>query len=288
VTDGCFEAPDDDTQEVRFSPTEQLAGGHLLSTLQRLHADLAECALDECELPEGNVAACVQLGLSGLGPGPVRTQPCAVEPMLASAFGMQLHAAVAVDGRDRKRLERACRYLLCPPFVLGAVQCTADGQVRVHFKKPSRNGAIYAQMSPERFLARLCVPVPPSGAHTVRYDGVLAPQHALRARIIPTPEASDTEPKQLSLFVATGQLELAATTRPALDKQLLDVPPHRLSWMSLLARVFRFDVSVCRRGQGPMHILRAVTSPDEIAEALHAARPPPRLSPRAQLLLFLA
>jgi hypothetical protein len=37
----------------------------------------------------------------------------------------------------------------------------------------------------------------------------------------------------------------------ALDKQLLDVAPHRLSWMSLLARVFRIDVSVCQRCKAP-------------------------------------
>ncbi len=54
------------------------------------------------------------------------------------------------------------------------MQRTADGQVRVHFKKPSRNGATYAQMNPERFLARLCALVPVSGAHTVPYYGVLA------------------------------------------------------------------------------------------------------------------
>ena len=160
VTDGCFESPEDDAQEVRFWPSEQLAAEHLLSTLQRLHADLAECALDEGEPPEDGVAACVQLGLSGLGPEPVRALPCAVEPMLVSGFGMQLHAAVAVDDRDRKRLERVCRYLLPPPFALGAVQRTADGQVREYFKKPSRNGATYAQMSPERFLARLRSPGP--------------------------------------------------------------------------------------------------------------------------------
>ena len=29
---------------------------------------------------------------------------------------MLLHAAVTVDGRDRKRLERVCRYLLRPPY----------------------------------------------------------------------------------------------------------------------------------------------------------------------------
>jgi hypothetical protein len=49
-------------------------------------------------------------------------------PMLVSAFGMQLHAAVAVDGRDRKRLERVCHHLLRPPFAHAPVERTADGQ----------------------------------------------------------------------------------------------------------------------------------------------------------------
>ena len=175
-----------------------------------------------------------------------------------------------------------------PPFALDAVQRTADGQVRIHFKKPSRNGATYAQMTPERFLARLCALVPPPGAHTVRYYGVLAPRHALRARIIPTAEAQRTEPKPLSLFVLQGQLKLAAITKPALEQLLLDAAPHRLSWMSLLARVFRIDVSVCLRCRGPMRVVRAVTSPDEIAATLHAARPPPRPAPPGQLPLFVA
>ena len=67
------------------------------------------------------------------------------------------------------------------------------------------------------------------------------------------------------MAVPQGQLELAANTGPALDKQLLDVAPHRLSWMSLLARVFRIDLSVCLRCQGPMRVLRAVTCSDELA-----------------------
>ncbi len=70
-------------------------------------------------------------------------------------------------------------------------------------------------MSPERFLARLCALVPPPGAHTVRYYGVLAPRHALRARIIPTPEATNIEPKQLSLVVPQGQLEVRRLGLPA-------------------------------------------------------------------------
>jgi hypothetical protein len=81
-------------------------------------------------------------------------EPPPASPLLVTAFGMQLHAAVTVDGRDRSRLERVCRYLLRPPFAQDAIERTADGQVRVHFKKPNRFGATYAQMSPDTFDAR--------------------------------------------------------------------------------------------------------------------------------------
>ena len=69
---------------------------------------------------------------------------------------MHLHAATTVDGRDRKRLERVCRYLLRPPFAHDAVEDLKDGRVRVHFKAPSRRGAAFADMTVDTFLGRLC------------------------------------------------------------------------------------------------------------------------------------
>ena len=62
--------------------------------------------------------------------------------------------------------------------------------------------------------------------------------------------------------------------------------PSRLSWMTLLARVFRIDISVCSRCRGPMRVTRAVTTPEQIAAELRGARPPPRPEPPGQLLLF--
>ena len=186
VTDGCFEAPAMVGDAVAFMPAIDLGEQELLRTLQRLHADLAEhleVGGDDGEPVDVALVACVQLGLPLRAVGP---SPCAAplaSPMLVRGFGMQLHAAVTVDGRDRKRLERVCRYLLRPPFALDAVQRTADGQVRVHFKKLGRFGATFAQMSADTFLARLCALVPPPRAHTVLYYGVLSAHHAMRSAI---------------------------------------------------------------------------------------------------------
>jgi hypothetical protein len=251
-----------------------------------LQRDLAESIEDDGSAPDEGLAACVQLGLSRPPLRVVLTEPQRPAPMLVSAFGMHLHAAVTVDGHDRKRLERVCRYMLRPAFSHDAVERTADGQVRVHFKAPSKSAATYAQMSPDIFLARLCALVPPPFFNMTRYFGVLAGNHALRSRVLPKTHVHDDEPKQLALFLPRNDQELAAITTPVRDEQLRDRPPTRLSWMRLLARVFRIDISVCSRCGGPMRIVRAVTDPDAIVAELHGARAPPRPSPPGQMMLF--
>ncbi len=81
------------------------------------------------------MAACVLLALPLRAAAPSPRAPSPAPPLFVTGFGMQLHAAVTVGGRDRSRLERRCRYLLRPPFAQGAVQRTPDGQVRVHFQQ---------------------------------------------------------------------------------------------------------------------------------------------------------
>ena len=73
-----------------------------------------------------------------------------------------------------------------------------------------------------------------------------------------------------------------------LEAQLRDAAPSRLSWMTLLARVFRIDISVCARCSGPMKVTRFVTTPEDIAAELHGARPPTARPAAGQLLLFSA
>ncbi len=51
---------------------------------------------------------------------------------------MSRQAATFIDGRDRKRLERMCRYLLRPPFAHDALTELPDGRVRLAFKRPTR------------------------------------------------------------------------------------------------------------------------------------------------------
>ena len=152
------------------------------------HVDDAVGSIDDDLDLDPPLAACVQRSLVGPHFAPV-TEPMARPPMTVSAFGMNLHAATTVDGRDRKQLERLCRYLLRPPFAHDAVKTLPDGRVRILFKQPSRLGVAHVGMDIEKFMARLCALVPPPGFHMTRYYGIFASHHRLRARIIPKPQA---------------------------------------------------------------------------------------------------
>ncbi|MBC8058028.1 MAG: transposase, partial [Rhizobiales bacterium] len=61
-----------------------------------------------------------------------------------------------------------------PAFAQDAVVALPDGDVRVHFKRPTRAGQTFTTMSRQSFLARLCALVPPPGFHMVRHYRVLA------------------------------------------------------------------------------------------------------------------
>lgn len=196
---------------------------------------------------------------------------------MVSAFGMQLHAATTVDGRDRKQLERLCRYLLRPPFAHDAVQALPDGRVRIHFMAPWRGGVAHADMTPDKFIARLCALVPPPGFHMTRYFGVFANRHHLRTRIIP-PCVVPAPEQQLTLGLAGVDDDDDA---PASSPR-----PSRIGWAKLLARVFAIDVTLCRKCGRRMRVLEVLHDPDDIPRVLHGARAPPRPHPPAQVLLL--
>ncbi|MEN8162182.1 MAG: transposase, partial [Myxococcota bacterium] len=282
VTDGCYARADADTDAavdasalpgtgttVRFWPTTGLDETHLQRVLVRLHADLAEHLEQEPAPVDDATLACLQLALPGL-PSPglraLADSPPPHRPMTATAFGMSLHAATCVDGRDRRQLERVCRYLLRPAFAHDAVVAMPDGKVRIRFKQPSRTGATFTQVSRDTFLARLCALVPPPGFHMVRYYGVLAGRHALKDAVAPRTQPGVRDPVQLPLFTERGGLELAALTRvDSSSGPSRDPSPNRLSWARLLARVFAIDVEQCRLCGGRMRVVQAVTDPDDIA-----------------------
>jgi hypothetical protein len=104
---------------------------------------------------------------------------------------MSLHADVAVPARDRRRLERLCRYVARPPLALDRLEELPDRRLAYRLKTPWRDGTTHVVMERHELLERLAPLIPPPRAHQVRYHGVLAPCASGRDRIVPSQDAKE-------------------------------------------------------------------------------------------------
>jgi hypothetical protein len=79
------------------------------------------------------------------------------------------NADVAIPARDRKRLERLCRYVARPPLALDRPEELRDGRLAYRLKMPWRDGTPHVVMERRKLLERLAPLVPPPRVHQVRY-----------------------------------------------------------------------------------------------------------------------
>jgi hypothetical protein len=103
---------------------------------------------------------------------------------------MSLHADVAVHARDRKRLERLCRYVARPPIAIDRLEALPDGRLAYRLKTRWRDGTTHVLMERHELLERLAPLIPPPRAHQVRYHGLLAPCASGRDQVVPRPVVS--------------------------------------------------------------------------------------------------
>jgi len=127
---------------------------------------------------------------------------------------MSLHAEVAVPARDRRRLERLCRYVARPALSSDRLEERPDGRLALRLKTRWRDGTTHILMERRELLDRLVPLIPPPRAHQVRYHGVLAPCSSVRDRIVPgqrleVAASPPNEPSALSLAIAQAVPEAA-------------------------------------------------------------------------------
>jgi hypothetical protein len=185
----------------------------------------------------------------------------------AEAHGFSLHAGVRCGTHQRTELERLCRYITRPAIAFERLERDGAGDVVLQLKSPWREGTTHIRMSPLEFMQRLAALVPRPRLHLIRFHGVLAPNAALRAAIVPGPAKSEPADEH-----AHGA-------------------PARMSWARLLKRVFEIDLEHCPQCGGEFRIIAAIEEPAVIVRILThlglPARAPPR-SPARPLALFQA
>ncbi len=109
-------------------------------------------------------------------------------PLCFASRGFSLHAATGVEAADRAQLERLCRYVIRPPLAAGRLQILDAEQVVFSLKSVWSDGTYQIVLSPEELLEKLAALVPPPRLNLLRYHGVLAPNAADRAQIVPGPK----------------------------------------------------------------------------------------------------
>lgn len=213
----------------------------------------------------------------------------------AAALGFTLHADVAVPARDRRRIERLCRYVARPPVATDRLERLPDGRVLYHLRHRWRDGTTQIVFEAHQLLGRLVPLIPAPRSHQVRYHGVLAPCASWRHRVVPArsyrdkaarPACCRTDPDEEG--PGSPETERGDSTGPP-DRRAAQPsaaagsgsPRRRYAWADLLRRVFAVDVLECPDCGARMRILAAIHPPEATRAILECLGLPSRAPPTA-------
>ena len=93
---------------------------------------------------------------------------------LGRVGGFSLHAGVAVNTLERKKLERIRQYISCPALSGARLELTDRGMVSYALKTAYRDGTTHVLFNPLDFMAKLTALVPKPRTNLTRFNGVLA------------------------------------------------------------------------------------------------------------------
>ena len=176
-----------------------------------------------------------------------RRQPSG--PHVPAVLGFDVHARVRVESSDCKGLERLCRYLVRPPAGNDRFEDAGGGKIAVRLKRAWSDGTTHVVFTPQELVEKLAALIPPPRVHQLRFHGVFAPRHRLRADIVP------------------GYPE---TTQDSAKDDSANLCRHRIPWARLLQRVFEMDVLACPRCHSRMQRVAFILKPDAIKAILDA------------------
>lgn len=94
-------------------------------------------------------------------------------PKCAACDGYNLHAGVVIGARDRKGLERLCRYVARPPLAKPRLEERPDGGVRIQFKHPWSDGTEGIDLSRVELVLQTGWPAGGTGTASARQHRAL-------------------------------------------------------------------------------------------------------------------
>ncbi len=99
---------------------------------------------------------------------------------LAKVSGFSLHAGVATQAHQRRKLERLCWYIARPAVSIERLAPTSQGNVRYTLTTPYRHGTTHIILEPLDFIAEAAALVFELPENLPRFPGVFATKSSLR------------------------------------------------------------------------------------------------------------
>ena len=151
-------------------------------------------------------------------------EPKSIQPkrkrteLVARQSGFSLHAGVACQSNQRKKLERLCRYITRPAIAEQRLSLADNGNVIIALKTPYDDGTTHVVVSSMEFMGRLAALVPKPRVNLTRFHGVFSPRSKLRKRVVPGKQEGGAESE---LVLSSGKSK-----------------SYSMSWAQRLKRVF--------------------------------------------------
>jgi hypothetical protein len=153
--------------------------------------------------------------------------------------GFDLHADTSVRAKNRRKLERLCRYLLRPPVAEDRLSFAPDGSVLLRLKTPWRDGTSHIALEPLELLEKLAALIPRPYVNLIVYHGVLAPNANWRREVVDFGRAKvESEPS------ASSPRKVAAS--------------YNRTWAELMRRGLDLDVLQCPDCGGRLRFVAAI------------------------------
>jgi len=198
--------------------------------------------------------------IAQIGRDPARPWQPSTGPRQAQQDGFDLHANVRVGPLDHRGREHLVQYVLRPPLAQQRLHRRADGHVVVTLQRPWRDGTRALVFPPLAVLERLAALTPRPRINLLLYHGVLAPNAAWRAAIVPVDD------------------DAAA----AAEEGAGDSGCRHVAWATLLQRVFELDVLACPRCGGRLRVVATIEEPAVVHKILtHVGLSTEPVTPRA-------
>ena len=176
--------------------------------------------------------------------------------------GFDLHADTSVRAKNRRKLERPCRYLLRPPVAEDRLSFAPDGSVLLRLKTPWRDGTSHIALEPLELLEKLAALIPRPYVNLIVYHGVLAPNADWRREVVDFGRAKvESEPS------ASSPRKVAAS--------------YNRTWAELMRRGLDIDVLQCPDCGGRLRFVVAIMLSSAITSVRHLGLPsdPVELAP---------